>query len=108
MRTLKLLTLGAMAGSLAIATAHAVTIEVGQKDKTFAPDTVTAAVGSVIHIKNDDEVVHNIMVTPPGDATKNTGIQKPGENMGIVLDKLGDYQVKCGIHPKMKLTIQAQ
>jgi plastocyanin len=108
MRTMKLLMLGAMAGILAIATARAATIEVGQKDKTFAPDTLTAPVGSTIHIKNDDEVVHNVIVTVPGVAAKNTGIQKPGENMDLVLDKLGEYQVKCGIHPKMKMTIQVQ
>ena len=108
MRTMKFLRLGAMAVSLAIATAHAATIEVGQKDKTFTPDTLAAPVGSTIHLMNDDDVVHNIMVAPPAGATKNTGVQKPGESIDLVLDTLGDYQVKCGIHPKMKMTIHAQ
>ena len=108
MRSCKFLPLGALAGSLVIAAAHAATIEIGQKDKAFAPDTVTAAVGTTIRINNDDGVVHSILMTPPGAATKTTGIQKPGESMEFVLDKAGEYQVKCGIHPKMKLTIQSQ
>lgn len=105
---IELLIFGTAVGGLIAVVAHAATIEVGQKDKTFAPETIVAAVGTTIRINNDDGVVHNVLVTTPDSTTNNTGIQKPGESIDFVVDKSGEYRVKCGIHPKMKLTIQSR
>ncbi len=81
---------------------------VRQKGKIFAPDELTQAVGSMLRIENDDTIPHNVMVTAPNGENRNMGMQKPGDHADIALEKLGEYQVRCGIHPKMKLVIQVR
>lgn len=80
---------------------------ISQKGKAFAPDAVDAAAGSAIQIENDDDVAHNITVTGPDGVSRNMGVQKPGVPVTVSLEKAGDYWVRCGIHPKMKLVVHA-
>ena len=107
MRVSKIIALGLLASSCFSLVASAAQIEVGQKDKTFTPDAITAAIGTTIRITNDDSTVHNVMITNPDASIHNTGIQKQNETVHITLDKPGEYRVRCGIHPKMKLTVQS-
>ncbi len=88
--------------------AYATASLVSQKGKTFTPEELTQQRGSSIRIDNDDAVPHNIQVTTPDGENRNMGMQKPGEFANVSLDKVGDYMVRCGIHPKMKLVIRAQ
>lgn len=81
---------------------------VGQKDKMFHPDDIEAKVGEVVVIANDDDVAHNVIYTTPGRALMNVGLQKPGANVEITMSAAGDFIVRCGIHPKMKLAIHAR
>ena len=80
---------------------------VSQKGKTFAPDELSEAAGMTLRITNDDDVSHNIIVTAPGGSPKNLGVQKPGDSVSVPLDQTGDYMIRCGIHPKMKLAVHA-
>jgi len=62
-------------------------------------------VGDVIQYQNHDDVTHNIMVIDEqGDAT-DQGLQKPGEIIAPEFDHPGTYQVRCSIHPRMKMTV---
>jgi cytochrome c peroxidase len=97
-----------LVGTLTATAAYAGTVQVTQKDKTFSPDTISAPVGTIVHVANDDGVVHNVLITSPDGSVHNTGMQKVGESVDVALDKAGEYQIRCGIHPKMKLTISAQ
>lgn len=108
MRIMNVWAAGLLAGTLITTVAYAEAVQVTQKDKTFAPDTISASVGTVVHVANDDSVVHNVLITSPDSSVHNTGMQKVGEGLDVVLDKAGDYQFRCGIHPKMKLTITAR
>jgi plastocyanin len=87
--------------------AQAVQSMVTQKGKVFSPDELTLAVGDTVHIDNDDNIPHNVLVTAPGGVSKNFGVQNPGDHADIIIDTAGEYTVRCGIHPKMKLVIQA-
>lgn len=104
MRKLSMVIFGV--GMLA-AVAHSAQNIISQKGKVYSPDEITLAVGGTVRIDNDDNIPHNAHVTRPGGEASNLGLQSPGQHVDIILEKPGDYTVRCGIHPKMKLVIRA-
>jgi plastocyanin len=79
-------------------------IVVSQKDKTFAPGSIEVRVGQPIDIHNDDAAVHNAYCSS-GDFKYNSGPQQPGTRSRLAFTKAGTYEVRCAIHPKMKLAV---
>ena len=61
--------------------------------------------GQTVVFMNDDDTSHNITVTGDGGVSVNSGLQPPGGKFEMPFAKPGTYQVTCGIHPKMKMTI---
>ena len=90
---------------LAVAGVAHAAATISQKGKMFQPDAIEVSVNEKVLLLNDDDVAHNVLVTAPGGATRNHGLQKPGEAAEIQLDKAGTFTVRCGIHPRMKLAI---
>lgn len=84
--------------------AAAAEITVSQKGKAFAPGAIEAKVGDTVRFGNDDTVAHNIMGS--GAETFNLGSVKPGATGETTLTRAGEVEVRCAIHPKMKLTIK--
>jgi plastocyanin len=83
---------------------HAAEYIISQEGKKFAPETVDAKVGDTLRFQNDDRVGHTVYSETPGfDFT--IGKQKPGESDVVALDKAGEFEVRCAIHPRMKLTV---
>lgn len=76
--------------------------QVGQK---FSPKEVALAVGDSVHFHNSDDVTHNINVIDPEGDSDDQGLQKPGQDINYKFAKPGTYDVKCSIHPKMKMTV---
>jgi cytochrome c peroxidase len=95
----------ALLAAVAASPAYADEITVGQKDKTFSMTAATLKRGDTIKFVNDDVTQHNVLITGPKDETRNSGVQDPGETAAFQLDQTGTYQVECGIHPKMKMSI---
>ena len=79
--------------------------EVDQKGLRFTKDAAAIAVGGTMHFHNSDDVIHNIMTIDANDEPEDQGLQKPGETISTKFDKAGTYQVRCAIHPKMKMTV---
>jgi plastocyanin len=94
--------------SLCAATAAwAITVNVSQVNRKFTPDTLTVAVGTTVHIVNDDKVTHHIYVDSP--AMKfDSGEQPVGSTVDVVFDKQGTFTVLCAIHPTMHLSVTVQ
>jgi plastocyanin len=88
------------------AAASADEVTVGQAGKTFNPTDVQVKVGDSVKFNNDDTVTHAVLVKGPHET--NLGQMKPGDAKSVTLDEAGTYDVKCAIHPKMKLTITVQ
>lgn len=88
----------------ALATEHAVS----QKGKAFSAETLDVVAGASVDFVNDDDVVHNIVVKGPDGQTQNSGSQKIGVTFTAKMAEKGEYEVRCGIHPKMKMTISAR
>ena len=88
-----------------VTTAQAESLSVSQIDKKFNPETVKAGVGDTLVFVNDDKVAHNILISK---MRYNSGLQKPGQSAELALDQAGTFEVRCGIHPKMKMTLEVQ
>jgi plastocyanin len=61
--------------------------------------------GNKVTFHNNDHTSHNIQVSGP--IKFDGGLQKPGENIDVLISKPGTYSVTCAIHPKMHMTIIA-
>lgn len=105
--TLALLLLPALAAAAASALAGT-GATVGQKDKQFSQESVTVKHGGAVRFVNDDAVTHNLSVRDPAGTNRPGVVQKPGDATEITFDASGRYAVTCLIHPKMKMTVQAE
>ena len=82
-------------------------VNVDQKGLSFNATTLTVKKGDVVNFNNGDNTSHNILVTGNG-ISLNSGLQQPGVTFKAPMMKQGTFQVTCGIHPKMKMTIVVQ
>lgn len=80
---------------------------VDQKGLAFSLPKLTLAKGSVVSFTNSDTTSHNILISGSG-ISLNSGLQRPGVSFKAPFMKEGTYQVICGIHPKMKMTVVVQ
>ncbi|QRM30766.1 cytochrome c peroxidase [Microvirga sp. VF16] len=80
------------------------TSTVSQKDRRFSPGAVILKVGEALRILNDDTRVHNVRLDGPGKSF-NSDAQNPGDTVAIGFDQPGHYDVICGIHPEMRLSV---
>jgi plastocyanin len=79
-------------------------VTVMQKGLQFSVEDLSISKGQVVVFVNDDRTAHNIMVSGEG-VSLNGGLQQPGAEFKVPFAKPGTYQVTCGIHPKMKLSV---
>ena len=79
-------------------------VNVDQKGLAFGTASLTVAPGTVVSFNNGDSTSHNILVSGEG-VNLNSGLQAPGVSFKAPFLKPGTYQVMCGIHPKMKMTV---
>ena len=93
--------------SLFITQAQAADVSVDQAGQQFSQSSLTLKPGDTIVFTNKDDVTHNVKIIS-GDDTDDKGLQKPGETLKAVFAKPGDYQVRCGIHPKMRIDVKVQ
>ena len=99
---------GTLALSLVAASAGALQEEVDQKGLRFSKSSATLSVGGTMRFHNSDDVIHNIMTIDSNDEAEDHGLQKPGEVISAKFEKAGDFQVRCAIHPKMKMSIAVE
>ncbi|MEM9234341.1 MAG: cupredoxin domain-containing protein [Pseudomonadota bacterium] len=96
-----LLALGLITGNTAE------TLTISQQNRSFSPVDVTLAAGATLRIENDDRFVHHVK-TVDSDMDVDSGVQRPGEWLEIQFEKQGVYELRCDIHPKMKLTVTVE
>ena len=81
-------------------------IVVTQKDKMFSQDSATLKAGGKIKFVNDDNVTHNLTVKGPSGTSKPGVQEKPGDEIELTFDEAGVSEVRCLIHPKMKMSVE--
>ena len=80
---------------------------VSQKDRRFTPAAILMRTGEALRILNDDTRVHNVRVDGQGMSFNSDG-QNPGDAVTIGFAQPGHYDVICGIHPDMRLSVDVR
>jgi plastocyanin len=78
---------------------------VTQKDRSFSVQDIRIAAGDRLIFTNEDEFPHQISIKGPGVSFSSL-LQRTGEMLSIQFPDSGGVQVRCGIHPRMRLTVQ--
>src|SRR5262245_42221428 len=79
-------------------------VVITQKGKKFSQDAVTIAPGDTIVFKNEDDTSHNVFSVAEG-LKFNLGIQKPATETPHKFEAAGEGEIRCAIHPQMKLKV---
>ena len=96
---------GVVTAALAVAAPQ---IVVSQKGREFNPGEVSISRGDTIEILNDDgDLLHHAYIDSK-QFSFDSGDQQPGSKTNIVFSQIGDYTVRCAIHPKMKLAVHVK
>lgn len=93
---------GAMS-SLAGATEFRVT----QKGQQFNPRTLTIKAGDEVVFVNDDTGTHNVF-SESATTSFDLKAQRPGASARVAFPKAGKVDVRCAIHPSMRMTIEVE
>jgi plastocyanin len=80
---------------------------VDQSGLRFSVAALRLQRGDSIAFTNSDRSSHNILVRG-GVMNFNGGLQRPGEALEVPFTARGQYQVLCGIHPRMRMDVEVQ
>jgi plastocyanin len=100
MRKLLPLLLFLPAAALAADPAHTIT----QKGRAFRPTEVSINRGESLTFTNEDSFIHQIYV----DGLFDSEEKAPGENLNETFPAAGTFQVRCHIHPTMRMTVRVK
>jgi plastocyanin len=88
--------------------AEAAVVGIDQAGQQFSRKAITIKAGDTIRYQNGDDVIHNINVIDAADLIRDMGLQKPDAHIDVLFDKAGKFNVRCGIHPRMKMVVTAE
>jgi len=75
---------------------------VSQKGRRFIPAEITINRGQSITMTNEDEFIHQVYSEGLFDSEE----KRPGQNVVENFPRSGTFEVRCHIHPKMKLIVR--
>jgi len=75
-----------------------------QQDRAFHPGEVTINRGESLTFTNKDEFIHQIFVVGLFDSEEKNA----GENLTESFPQSGSFEVRCHIHPKMRLVVNVR
>lgn len=78
-----------------------------QEDRAFSQSEITIKPGDSLVFTNSDSVTHNVFSKSTVNAF-DIRVQKPGEATKIEFKHEGDTEVRCAIHPRMKILVHVQ
>ena len=82
-------------------------ITISQKRRKYAPGAVTIKPGDTLRIINDDIFLHHAFID--SDLLQyDSGSMEEGERRDIQFTEVGAYQIKCAIHPRMRLDVTVE
>ena len=95
------------AGILALPALAAGPILVSQKGRTFAPGKLTVSRGDVVRFLNDDEYTHHVFMKSTS-FNYDSGEIEAGKFAETAMTVPGSFEVRCAIHPKMRLVLEVK
>jgi plastocyanin len=72
-----------------------------QKGRRFLPAEISISRAESLTFTNDDEFIHQIYNQDLFDTEE----RRPGQNLKEAFPHAGTFEVRCHIHPKMKLIV---
>jgi plastocyanin len=78
---------------------------ISQKNRHFSPTVLSVRAGDTVLIVNDDADLHHHAYVSNSRFKFDSGDQQPGSRTPIVFTVPGQFNVLCGIHPKMRLAV---
>lgn len=84
--------------------AAAESFAVSQRNRAFALRQVTIGQNDVVRFSNEDDYAHQLRINGPG-VDFDSDLQSPGETIDVPFPTAGSYEVRCGIHPRMRMTV---
>jgi plastocyanin len=75
-----------------------------QQGRTFRPGEIAINRGETLTFTNNDEFIHQIYVAGLFDSDERA----PGQNISESFPDAGTFEVRCHIHPKMKLVVHVK
>ena len=102
-KTISLIFLALLSSALLCAADHVIE----QKDRKFSQKEIVIKVGDKLIFTNADEVTHNVYSDTAG-LEFEIKRQSPGASSSVPFNKEGMVEVKCSIHPSMKLRVKIQ
>ena len=103
MRWMLLLALGLPAAAYAADAGHTIM----QKGRVFRPSEVRIARGESLTFTNNDDFIHQVYVQGAGFSF-DSDEKNPGQNITETFTETGTFEVRCHIHPKMKLVVRVK
>ena len=104
----KVLILSMSLSALISAGSYAADFTVDQNKERFNMDSLAVKVGDNISFTNSDTVKHNLTVVTPEEESNNLGTEPPGAVVKYSPPKKGTYDIRCKIHPTMKMKIKVE
>lgn len=103
-----LLAVSAFVGSVRWATSGSSPTQVSQRGRDFQPNQISIKRNDTVLIVNDDaDLLHHAYVDSEKFKFDSSDIE-PGGKVDIKFPVAGDFNVLCGIHPKMKLSVHVE
>jgi plastocyanin len=88
------------ASAIAAAGGHVIV----QKGRAFHPAEITIGRNEPLTFTNEDSFIHQIYVVGLFDSEE----KGPGENLNETFPQTGTFQVRCHIHPTMRMTVHVR
>jgi plastocyanin len=92
---------------LLTAPAFAEEVVITQKDLRFSKTEVVAKQGDKLVFRNADDFAHNLYSVSAG-TTFGSHMQDAHTTIAVPVETQGEFDVKCAIHPQMKLHVKVQ
>ena len=72
------------------------------KDAVFSPARIEIARGTTVEWTNRDPMQHSVLAR---DSSFDSGLLDPEEKYSRTFDSAGTYEIICGPHPFMRVTV---
>lgn len=76
-----------------------------ERSMTFGFQQIVLRPGGSVVLENEDATAVHHPYIESEDATRDFGDQEPGSRTTMTFPDRGTFDVVCGIHPRMKLTV---
>ena len=77
---------------------------IAQMGRAFHPGEIAIAKGDRLVFTNNDDFIHQVYVSGLFDSDEKA----PGEKLTETFPQAGTFEVRCHIHPKMKLIVHVK